>query len=63
MSVTQMIQRRVVDIHANLTDHLKLIAKDLCFFSLVIDESIDYQDTELISKLYCFSVISNLCNY
>lgn len=56
MSVTQMIQRRVVDIRANLTDQLKLIAKDLCFFSLVIDESIDYQDTELISKL-CFSVI------
>lgn len=41
MSVTQMIQRRIVDIRANLTDQLKLIEKDLCFFLLVIDESTD----------------------
>ena len=46
ISLSRMaVQRRVADIAANLTDQLKQKVKEVCFYSLVMNESIDCCDT------------------
>lgn len=40
-----MIQRKVVDIAVNLTGKLTLGERELCVYSLAMDESTDFQDT------------------
>ena len=46
ISLSRMIvQSRVTDIAANLTDLLKQKVKEFCFYSFDMDESIDCCDT------------------
>lgn len=40
-----MIQRKVVNIAVNLTGQLTLRERELCVYSLAMDESTDFQDT------------------